>query len=158
MSVHVLTKTVEKRDRTKRPPTGTSDSSELLPQTSRAFAVAFAPDSARVPEIRRTAGTILRSWNLPTQLVEDVQLAVSELLANALEHGDGDIEARVLRVLDEVRIEVTDDNPEPAQLRCPDVDDLSGRGLLLVAALAQSWGVSRDGRTTWCSFRLARRA
>ncbi|MEU5834018.1 ATP-binding protein [Streptomyces diacarni] len=158
MSVDVLTETVEKRDRTKRPQTGTSDSGELRPQASRAFAVAFAPDSARVPEIRRTVRTILRSWNLPEQLAEDIQLAVSELLANALEHGNGDVEARVLRVLDEVRIEVTDDNPEPAQLRRPDVDELSGRGLLLVAALAQSWGVSRDGRTTWCSFRLAGRA
>ncbi|UIX34510.1 ATP-binding protein [Streptomyces sp. GQFP] len=57
----------------------------------------------------------------------------------------------------ELRIEVTDDNPTPATLRPADDEDLSGRGLFLIAVLSREWGVSDDGRTTWCVFRVPAR-
>jgi len=34
------------------------------------------------------------------------------------------------------------------------LDDEEGRGLFLVEAIADGWGVSPDGTTTWCSLPL----
>ncbi|MFF0698551.1 ATP-binding protein [Streptomyces tendae] len=53
-----------------------------------------------------------------------------------------------------VVIEVDDGSPCTPVLRCPGPDDESGRGLLLVQALAEAWGVSPDGTTTWCTLPL----
>ncbi|GAA1894959.1 hypothetical protein GCM10009753_24800 [Streptantibioticus ferralitis] len=43
----------------------------------------------------------------------------------------------------ELRIEVSDGNPSPARPRPTGITDESGRGLLLVDALAQDWGQPR---------------
>ncbi|MFE4540363.1 ATP-binding protein [Streptomyces scopuliridis] len=130
---------------------------ELLSQTSDGFAVAFPPDKTRVARMRRITGAHLRLWKVPDPEAENIVLAVSELVTNAIRHGRGDVELRVLRTLDELRIEVTDGNPTRAVLRCADAVDETGRGLFLVAVFARDWGVSDDGMTTWCSFRVPER-
>ncbi|MFD3580988.1 ATP-binding protein [Streptomyces sp. NPDC058683] len=127
------------------------------PQTSRAFDLAFTSAPAVVSQARRLTRAFLRLWKVNGELADNVVLAVSELVANAVEHGTGDVGLRVRNPDEELRIEVTDDNPIPAELRPVDDEDVSGRGLLLVAALAQKWGVSNDGKTTWCVFRVPAR-
>ncbi|MEU0715609.1 ATP-binding protein [Streptomyces lavendulocolor] len=126
----------------------------LLPETPRAFEVAIAPDPARVAQIRRITAASMRHWAVPTPLAYDVVVAVSELVTNAIEHGYGTVSLRVRNAGAEVRVEVTDDNPAPARLQAAAEDDVSGRGLFLVAVLAREWGVSEDGRTTWVTFRV----
>lgn len=126
---------------------------KALPQTSRAFDVAFTSNPACVSQARRITRTFLGLWNVNGELAENIVLAISELVTNAVEHGTGDVGLRVQYPDCELRIEVTDDNPTPAELRPADDDDVSGRGLLLVAVLARKWGVSKDGKTTWCVFR-----
>lgn len=130
---------------------------ELVHQTALGFAVAFTPDKARVGRMRRITAAHLRLWKVPGPTAENIVLAVSELVANAIEHGCGDIELTVLYACGEVRVEVTDGNPAPAKLTVADDEDVSGRGLFLVAVLAQDWGVSTDGRSTWCVFRVPAR-
>jgi anti-sigma regulatory factor (Ser/Thr protein kinase) len=39
-------------------------------------------------------------------------------------------------------------------LTVADADSESGRGLFLVASIADEWGVSPDGTTTWCTLTL----
>ncbi|MEE1797525.1 ATP-binding protein [Streptomyces sp. JV176] len=114
----------------------------------------MAPDRFRVAQIRRIAVAHMRLWAVPAPLVEDGQLVVSELVTNSIEHGHGAVLLRMRRTESQLRIEVTDENSAPAQLRHADDEDLCGRGLFLVASLADVWGVSRDGRTTWASFTL----
>ncbi|MFI1965584.1 ATP-binding protein [Streptomyces pathocidini] len=126
---------------------------ELLHQTARGFAVAFTPDKARVGRMRRIAAAHLRLWEVPGPTADDIVLAVSELVTNGIQHGHGDIELKLLYAPGEVRVEVTDGSPSPAQLTSADDEDVSGRGLFLVAALARDWGVSDDGTTTWATFR-----
>ncbi|MFJ2247488.1 ATP-binding protein [Streptomyces sp. NPDC094461] len=104
-----------------------------------------------VAGIRRTAGTFLRRAGLPESLVDDAVLAVSELVTNAIQHGGGEIGLRVSVVEDEVLISVTDESPERAELKHAALGDISGRGLLLVEAVAHSWGSS--GEQTWCILR-----
>ncbi|MEV0778606.1 ATP-binding protein [Streptomyces sp. NPDC050428] len=127
---------------------------ETKPLTSRAFEVVVAPDRVRVAQIRRITVAFMRLWDVPDPLAEDVQLAVSELVTNAVEHGHGSVGLRVRNTGSELSLEVTDRNPAPARLRTVEDDDVCGRGLFLVAALSKEWGISDDGMTTWCTFRL----
>ncbi|WP_217556709.1 ATP-binding protein [Streptomyces sp. GbtcB6] len=124
------------------------------PRTPRAFDLAFTSDPALVSQARLITRAFLGLWKVTGELAENIVLAVSELVANAVEHGTGDVRLRLQYPDSEVRIEVTDDNPTPAVLRPADDEDVSGRGLFLIAVLARKWGVSEDGVTTWCVFRV----
>lgn len=118
------------------------------------FKVDFPPDERRIGQMRRITRAQLRHWGL-AMLTDDATLAVSELATNAIKHGKGQpVGLRVRHSAYELRIEVTDGTPTPARLRSAGVADENGRGLLLVAALAKEWGVSRDGTTTWCSLAI----
>lgn len=89
-------------------------------------------------------------------VIDTAELLVSELTSNVLKHTGGRPSLRVVVGHHVIRVEVTD--PAPALLpieRRFDAEAESGRGLLLVAALAQSWGFGRqaDQKLTW--FELA---
>ncbi|MFJ4800130.1 ATP-binding protein [Streptomyces murinus] len=124
-----------------------------LPRAVLAFEVAFTPSKARVAQMRRITHAHMALWGLPSTLADDVVLAVSELVTNAVRYGRGNVRLWV-RCAEELRIEVRDGNPAPALVRTTTDQDESGRGLLLVAGLARKWGVSQDGRTTWAVFCL----
>jgi serine/threonine-protein kinase RsbW len=124
------------------------------PHTLHAFDVAFAGDPTCVGRARRITRAFLHLGGVNGELGDDIVLVVSELVTNAVEHGTGDVGLRVRNLDGELRIEVTDSNPTPAELRPTDDEDVSGRGLFLVAVLARDWGVSADGHTTWCDFRI----
>jgi anti-sigma regulatory factor (Ser/Thr protein kinase) len=127
---------------------------KALQQTLRAVDVAFVSDPASVGRARRITRAYLGLWRVTGELAENIVLAVSELLTNAVEHGTGDVKLRLRYADGELRIEVTDDDPTPAELRLAGDEDVSGRGLFLVAVLSRKWGVSKDGKTTWCIFRI----
>ncbi|WP_326613464.1 ATP-binding protein [Streptomyces scopuliridis] len=118
----------------------------------------MAPDRVRVAQIRRITMAFMRLWDVPDPLAEDVRLAVSELVTNAIEHGHGSVGLRMRNtsseLSSELSVEVTDENAVPALLRTAEDDDVRGRGLFLVAVLSKEWGVSDDGMTTWCTFLL----
>lgn len=134
----------------------TTAASELLSEPcARLFVVAFTPDETRVARMRRITAAQLRYWNVTGDLAKDIVLAVSELVTNGIQHGHGAVGLKAICAADVLRIEVTDGNPAPAQLAKADDDELSGRGLFLVAVLANNWGVSDDGYTTWCDFHLS---
>lgn len=123
-------------------------------QATRAFKVTFAPDVARVARMRLITRASLRRWAVAEPLAGDVVLSVSELVTNAIEHGSGRVALRVRFDAGELRVEVSDESAVPAKRREAAVDDISGRGLILVDALATSWGVRQQGRTTWCVFHV----
>jgi anti-sigma regulatory factor (Ser/Thr protein kinase) len=130
---------------------------DLQHQAARDFAVSIPPDKGLVHGTRRITTARLRLWNVPLPIAENIVLAVSELVTNAIAHGRGDIELKVSYADGDVRVEVTDDSSTPARLSVAEDDDVSGRGLFLVAVLAQNWGVNNAGKTTWCVFRTAAR-
>ncbi|WP_405728686.1 ATP-binding protein [Streptomyces sp. NBC_00028] len=124
--------------------------------TLRSFEADIDPDPVHVADTRHRTATAMQQWDVSATLAEDVVVVVSELVTNAIEHGHGTVRLRVIHDDGELRIEVTDDNPTPAQLGSASGLDESGRGLLLVAVLARDWGVGDGGRTTWATFRAAR--
>ncbi|MFE7269076.1 ATP-binding protein [Streptomyces sp. NPDC057623] len=86
----------------------------------------------------------------------EVQLCVSELLTNVINHvGEGTpVTVRLVPGQDgRTRVEVTDPDPHAWLIaRCPAEDDETGRGLLLLDAIARRWGVwlTPAGKTVWC--------
>lgn len=102
---------------------------------------------------RRAVLDTLDKWG-HEGLREDAALLVSELVTNAVVHGGGKVEVAVLLIADRVRVEVHDHGKGlPVG---PDEPDESGRGLLIVDAVASAWGVEAgdDGKRVW--FELAR--
>lgn len=114
------------------------------------------PRGARLARLLTTEQ--LRSWGLPSDRAAQV---VAELSANAVTHGR--VPGRDFRLLlyvagGTLRIEVTDtrDDRHPAP-RLPSPDAESGRGLLLVDALADRWGVTpglAPRKTVWAEIDL----
>lgn len=85
---------------------------------------------------------------------EVVALLVTELLANSIHAQDADITVSATRLFDAtLRVEVHDDGGGWPKMSKPDaLDDNGGRGLMIVDALAASWGAvttEADGTTVW---------
>ncbi|MDI3409513.1 ATP-binding protein [Streptomyces cavernicola] len=97
--------------------------------------------------------------HLPTDRVEDVVLCASELATNALRHTPSGRDFRVRLALEGgvLRLEVHDAGDGSPRVCEAAEDDDHGRGLFLVAALADSWGTSRrdgPGKLVWAAFRF----
>ncbi len=92
-------------------------------------------------------------------LVECAEVGVSELVTNALLHGDSPIQVRVRGTREHPRVEVRDSSAEPPVLpgsedHGDEEDDVLltfGRGLSIVARAADAWGaeIEDDGKTVW---------
>jgi anti-sigma regulatory factor (Ser/Thr protein kinase) len=104
------------------------------------------------------------SWGVPPEVTETAELLLSELMTNAYRHAKvpagREIWARCVMTDDRVRVTVTDANDTLPAPRTASLDDESGRGLALVAALADDWGAERRecgiGKEVW--FELTLRA
>ncbi|MFD9428681.1 MULTISPECIES: ATP-binding protein [unclassified Streptomyces] len=113
----------------------------------------------QVGDQRWAVDAVLRRWGVDGDSVYSVVLVMSELLSNAVLYGRDDVvglHVAIDGVLSTVLVEVNDHTPGPrAAPRLPGDDQESGRGLILVGALAETWGVSSDGAVTWCKVRVA---
>ncbi|MGW0753884.1 SpoIIE family protein phosphatase [Streptomyces sp. NPDC002587] len=116
-------------------------------------------DPEGLSEARYALRQALRDWGMP-DLADDVELAAGELLVNALLHTDGGA-VLTMEVLPEpvrrIRLWVKDRSSVWPRRRTPGESATTGRGLLLVDALATHWGVESrgDGKAVWCEFDAA---
>ncbi|NUR10098.1 MAG: SpoIIE family protein phosphatase [Nocardioidaceae bacterium] len=105
-----------------------------------------------VAEARHLITAYLVARSVPEPLVADAALVTSELVTNAVRYGRPPIDLRARVEAHEVLIEVRDlEVYQPRKLR-PDEYDEHGRGLQIVAALADRWGTrpTERGKAVWC--------
>jgi anti-sigma regulatory factor (Ser/Thr protein kinase) len=103
-----------------------------------------------VGRLRRISAAKLRIWGL-APLLDDAKLLISELVTNALRYGEGkEIDFRLVITAHGLLITVNDGSSQRPRLSVVGDTNETGRGLFIVAALADDWGVSPDGTTTWC--------
>ncbi|MET9908149.1 PAS domain S-box protein [Streptomyces sp. NPDC006476] len=108
-----------------------------------------------VPEARAFLHKALEAWDCATA-TDDAVLLLSETLTNAVQHAVGPIGLHLRRTDTDLTVEVSDHSPHLPQPRLAADDEESGRGLLLVRALADDWGVrpTDEGKTTWFTLKL----
>ena len=83
---------------------------------------------------------------------------MSELVTNALRHGDGATVLRASVAADDIQLSVTDSGDAEPHLLPPETGRVGGLGLVVVDQIAREWGVAGfpGGKTVWAL--LARRA
>lgn len=133
-----------------------------LPRTRRHFHIQLSPTPRGARLARLLAVEQLRTWELPLDL-DTAALVIAELATNAATHGrlpGRDFRLTVYVAERTLRIEVADARgdrtPEPQHAA---LTAETGRGLTLVAALANRWGVTgtpaeAPRKTVWAELDL----
>ncbi|MCX4797289.1 ATP-binding protein [Streptomyces sp. NBC_01242] len=118
----------------------------------------FKAEPVVVRDLRRAVRGQLVEWRLPT-LAEEAELVVSELAANVIKHvGEGVPATLVLEASgDRLRIELHDKSYRVPVLGAVACDDECGRGLHLLAGMADDWGtlLTATGKAVWCELSTA---
>ncbi|HZD66218.1 MAG TPA: ATP-binding protein [Acidimicrobiales bacterium] len=121
------------------------------PQPPRSAEVQLSPTPASVGAARRFVTDALAGWGAAEQ-AEVAALLTSELVTNALLHARSG--TRLVLTLEDdqgLRVDVHDDSPRlPRRQRYRDLAS-TGRGVVLLDALADRWGAepARDGKRVW---------
>ena len=109
-----------------------------------------------VAEARRWAATVTRGL-LDADHAQSLRLIISEIVTNALRHGDDGerIDLAVTPKPEFLCVQVTDDGPGLApRPRAMETDEEGGFGLFFVEQLTRRWGVTRENRRTRVWFEL----
>jgi anti-sigma regulatory factor (Ser/Thr protein kinase) len=119
----------------------------------RAWRMTLPPARQAAGEARQATRKTLAAWGIG-HLEEPATLLVSELVSNAIQHASASrlpLELRLETSGAWLRIEVLDADPCLPQPRTADELDESGRGFVLVEAIADKWGASpaAAGKTVW---------
>jgi hypothetical protein len=116
--------------------------------------------SAQAPAAARNwLRTLLTTWvpgHARESLTDDALLCATELITNAVEAG---CRSATLRVTldDQLRLSIIDDAAGIPTLTQPLPAAIRGRGLIIVEALSQRWGVDRSaaGKEVWAEFAVS---
>ncbi|WP_052865076.1 ATP-binding protein [Streptomyces niger] len=115
-----------------------------------------------VPRARAALLAATGTWGVSQEAAADAELLLSELVTNALRvpaPPDRQVGVRIVHAPDAgtLRLEVSDAGAGRPEVRTPGPDETGGRGLLLVAAVAEQWGVTARlggiGKTVWAELK-----
>jgi CheY-like chemotaxis protein len=109
-------------------------------------------DAGTPQSVRHWAAAFLEHWNVPVDDAHATILIIDELIANAITHTTGPTHILICRSGTTIRVEVQDPSERQPRLRATSDDDVGGRGLQIVANLANSWGSDphdEGGKTVW---------
>ncbi|MFF7837477.1 ATP-binding protein [Streptomyces ossamyceticus] len=144
----------------------TSTPTTQLTHPTHRFAMRFSSTRRGARLARRLCAVRLDAWGIPygTDTHDALTLIAAELCANAVQHGHvtgRDFHLQLTAHDRAVRIEVTDTRGDRIPVRAPDDPTgirTGGRGLVLVATLADLWGWYRrpegPGKTVWAQLTL----
>ena len=116
----------------------------------------FRADFAALPTTPRDARVWLRArlhaWQLDP-LAPTAELLLTELVANVVQHVGRPMRVELTCRDGRLHVEVEDPAPAPPVVQIPDDVSEGGRGLFLVASLADRWGTEREpgtpGKRVW---------
>ncbi|MEV7194217.1 ATP-binding protein [Streptomyces sp. NPDC093510] len=118
----------------------------MISQPSRHCTVELQALPSRIGQVRRIVSAQLRYWHLDP-LIDQAALGVTELLTNVHRHAEPDkmctVEIELL--LERLTVSVHDHDPRLPQINAGDSLATCGRGLAMVAAVSESWGVRPQG-------------
>ncbi|HZI92578.1 MAG TPA: ATP-binding protein [Thermoleophilaceae bacterium] len=116
------------------------------------------PRDVRAPHIARVAlRDLLASRGWPP--AGDAELIVSELVANAVMHGVGQIALTLWLAEGRIRGEVADAGlGPPPRPPGPGEGSIGGRGLAIVDSLSDRWGTASSTGRVWFETAIAREA
>ena len=102
-----------------------------------------------MPAARRFVRDVLREQS--RDLLDAVELMASELVTNCVRHAQTCFELIIDDAHSQIRVEVRDAGHGRPVPRSPAPTDRTGRGLRIVEAMAEAWGVdlSSSGKTVW---------
>ena len=96
----------------------------------------------------------MRDWNVDEARIDPVVLVANELVANAIVHANSAPVLSLAATGSELVLRVDDESPELPVARAAGPDDLGGRGLVVVDALVDRWGIDTrpGGKSVWAAF------
>ncbi len=108
----------------------------------------FAGEPTAVTAARRFVREQLAEEDVA--IVEAAELMTSELASNCVRHAGSDFEVAISS-RNPLRIEVRDHGGGRPRVLAPSPDEPTGRGLAIVQAMSESWGVipASSGKTVW---------
>ncbi|MET7718278.1 ATP-binding protein [Streptomyces sp. NPDC005407] len=123
---------------------------------------ALAGTDGEVSPVRRKVVEQVRAWGVPLddETADVIRLVASELITNAVVHGEGPVTVALYHRPGSLVIDVLDANPVAPKTSCAEADDESGRGLELVDVLAvrSGWEPSDRGKHVWAELALPKPA
>ena len=121
------------------------------PAPPRAARRTLEGDPTSAAQARRFVRGVLDSWRLSDLAGGDTELLTSELVGNAIRHGEAPFTVLVSYDGDWVRVEVGDGSPALPRRLQPGPEATSGRGVQIVHDVAAAWGVTRTqiGKRVW---------
>jgi anti-sigma regulatory factor (Ser/Thr protein kinase) len=121
---------------------------------------AIVDEPGQVAELRAALRAGLAGQGVDADTADDLTLVLSELVGNGLRHGEPPLHLVATMRGDRTRIQVTDGGRRTLQVE--DVDSLGegGRGLGIIAALSDDWGLEHlpgRGTVAWAERRIRAR-
>jgi len=113
--------------------------------------ITLASEPASVPAARRFVRDFLAAEGVDSAIVLPAVLLTSEVVTNVILHARTDLVVTATLDGNRARVAVRDGEVTPPRRRPAPPDSADGRGLLLVEALATSWGVLPygGGKAVW---------
>jgi anti-sigma regulatory factor (Ser/Thr protein kinase) len=110
-----------------------------------------------VGRARRVLSRALHRWGVDGECADIAVLLTSELVTNAIRHGDAPVRLRAGVGSRGLRVEVDDEARGTVAPREAALTDLDGRGLHLVESLSDRWGCrsAARGKRVWFELRAA---
>lgn len=113
--------------------------------------LALEPTEQAPGTARSAVRQALLPLGCPPRIGQMAELLASEVVTNAIKHCRGDLLLELTVRQRRLRVSVSDDCENPPRLQSGNAEELGGRGLVIVEALAEAWGWERSvyGKQVW---------
>lgn len=126
------------------------------PTVRQRLVVPVIYDERRIKEVRHIAEQSMMDWGIPGELGFEMLLVISELVTNSVRYAKPPIELKLRKGRRHLVVEISDGEAMIPQERELSAEAEGGRGLHIIASLAEHWGTrpTGAGKSVWAALRL----